>query len=166
MAVAAAALLACATLAVALRASFEGRGADPRELFISPQTSVASADALRAIVARDHGPARLRFAIDSAIEWPWSWYLRGRDVRYVDASVPRAVISADVALLFDPTAAQLDSALTGFDRRMVAFRRWWIVDYSRATARSVARWELGRHPWSTTGGDRLWIYDRRQARRP
>ena len=157
----AAAALAALALVVAVRASFDRRAADPRELFISPQTSVVSANAVLALRARETRHRPLVYGVDDFLQWPWTWYLRGRDVRYVSAATPTAVGDLDVAILFDPTAAALTPLLTRFERRVFPFRLWWVVDYGRATPRAVARWIVLRRPWSATGGDRIWVYARR-----
>jgi uncharacterized protein (TIGR03663 family) len=165
LAAGAAAVLFGVSVLGATRASFDRAAADPREIFISPQTSVASADAVIALRDRDRPSAPLLFAVDSTIQWPWTWYLRGRHVVYVGGLNARAAAAANVAILMDPAAAALTPALAAHRRRVFGFRLWWVVDYGRARPLSVARWMGVRRPWSPTGGDRVWIYDRRVSPR-
>lgn len=154
------ALLATLTLVVAIPPAIT-RGADPRELLVTVQTSVdvpPIAARLRAEV--DAG------TIDSIVvdqagggSWPWAWYLHGVDgVAYANVDQDDLPLEADVIIVlayeYPPEVPD------GYRVERFRLREWWVPDYADATPGDLLRWLLTRDPWSPTASSDQFLITR------
>lgn len=152
-------LAAMGTLFLAIGPAID-RGADPRELLVTVQTSESVKQEANWLVAASKINGKLSVVVDEsdAGSWPWVWYLRNiRNVRYEKLD-PRRLPEADVVIL---RASAIEPIVpVGFEIRRFPLRVWWIPDYRTMTLGDAARWFLTRTTWNSTGSSDQYLITR------
>jgi uncharacterized protein (TIGR03663 family) len=142
------------------------RGADPREMLVSTQSSTdvrQVADQVLALAAsRGPGQPPLTVTIDAAegATFPYAWYFRHLQVGYIDLQQANAQPpTTDVVVMTENSRARLQNALGGYEGREFDFRVWWVRDYSRFFhPGDLFRYITQRKVWNPTGGMNEWLY--------
>ncbi len=158
---AATAVLAVLTLVVAVPPAIT-RGADPRELLVTVQTSV------------DLPPvaARLRDAVEAGTidaivvdqsgggSWPWAWYLHGVEgVAYANLDQSDLPLEADAIIVL--AYENPPEVPAGYQVERFRLREWWVPDYANAGAGDLFTWFLTRKTWSPTASSDQFLITRR-----
>jgi uncharacterized protein (TIGR03663 family) len=152
------------------------RGADPREMLVSTQSSTQVKDVADQVLAlaKSRGPGKppLTVTIDSAegATFPYAWYFRHLSVGYIDLQAQNAPPpTTDVVVMTETSRARLANALAAYDGRQFDFRVWWVRDYGIIHAAdktspgpmrpgNVFKYITQRKVWNPTGGMKEWLY--------
>jgi hypothetical protein len=144
------------------------RGADPREMLVSTQSSTQVkevADQVLALAAgRGPGKPPLSVTIDSAegATFPYAWYFRHLQTGYIDLQQANAQPpSTDVVVMTEASRARLLSALADYDGRQFDFRVWWVREYGKINPATALPYIVRREVWNPTGGMKEWLYVRK-----
>ena len=155
------AVLSALTLVVAVPPAIT-RGADPRELLVTVQTSVDVPPlATRLRAAMDQG------AIDSIVvdqsgggSWPWAWYLHGVDgVAWANVDQGNLPLEADAIIVL--AYEYPPEVPPGWQVERFRLREWWVPDYANAGVADLLRWFVARETWSPTASSDQWLLTRR-----
>jgi uncharacterized protein (TIGR03663 family) len=141
------------------------RGANPREMLVSTQSSTqvkAVADQVLALAkSRSPGAPPLSVTVDSAegATFPYAWYFRHLQTGYIDLQAENAPPpTSDVVVMTDTAKARLAPALAGYDGRQFDFRVWWVREYGKIRPGNLLRYIWTRKVWNPTGGMKEWLY--------
>jgi uncharacterized protein (TIGR03663 family) len=144
------------------------RGADPREMLVSTQSSAQVKEVADQVLAlaesRGPGAAPLSVTIDSAegATFPYAWYFRHLQTGYIDLQQANAAPpTTDVVIMTENSRARLANALGGYAGRRFDFRVWWVRDYGAIRPGNLFRYITSRKVWNPTGGMDEWLYVRR-----
>ena len=137
------------------------RGADPRELLVSTQSSTEVKRVAQQVVALDaRAHRRLLITVDAAqgATFPYAWYFRHLNAGYVDLTQSALPPDTDVLVVTEASRARLGPALVGYTGRRFPFRVWWVRDYGKAINPGDAwRYLTKRQVWNPTGGMKEWL---------
>ena len=141
------------------------RGADPREMLVSTQSSTQVKDVAEQVLAlaagRGPGKPPLTVTVDGGegATFPYAWYFRHLQTGYIDLQQPGAAPpTTDVAVLTETSRTRLGQALAGYDGRRFDFRVWWVRDYGAIRPGNLFRYITERKVWNPTGGMKEWLY--------
>jgi uncharacterized protein (TIGR03663 family) len=141
------------------------RGADPREMLVSTQSSTQVSDVADQVLAlaasRGPGKPPLTVTIDSAegATFPYAWYFRHLSVGYIDLQQQNAPPpTTDVVVMTDASRARLANALAAYDGRQFDFRVWWVREYGKIRPGNLFTYITSRKLWNPTGGMKEWLY--------
>jgi uncharacterized protein (TIGR03663 family) len=141
------------------------RGADPREMLVSTQSSTevkAVADQVLALAAsRGPGKPPLTVTVDGGegATFPYAWYFRHLQTGYIDLQPANAAPpTTDAVILTETSRTRLGQALDGYDGRQFQFRVWWVRDYGAIRPGNLFRYIAQRKLWNPTGGMKEWLY--------
>jgi uncharacterized protein (TIGR03663 family) len=128
------------------------RGADPRELLVTVQTSESVPREANHLLAAAKNNPNLKVLVDDSDggSWPWVWYLRDiQQVTYTKVDPNNLPTDFDAIIL----RGGRDSPKTpaGFEIRRFPLRVWWLPDYKHMGINEAARWLFNRTTWNPTG---------------
>ena len=141
------------------------RGADPREMLVSTQSSTQVKDVADQVLAlaegRGPGAPPLSVTIDSAegATFPYAWYFRHLQTGYIDLQQANAAApTTDVIVMTEASHARLAPSLTDYDCRQFDFRVWWVREYGKMwNPANFWRYITQRETWNPTGGMKEWL---------
>ena len=141
------------------------RGADPREMLVSTQSSTQVKDVADQVLAladsRGPGAPPLSVTIDSAegATFPYAWYFRHLQTGYIDLQQANAAApTTDVIVMTEASHARLQPSLTDYDCRQFDFRVWWVREYGKMwNPANFWRYVTQRETWNPTGGMKEWL---------
>jgi predicted membrane-bound mannosyltransferase len=145
------------------------RGADPREMLVSTQSSQQVKDVADQVLAlaasRGPGKPPLTVTVDAAegATFPYAWYFRHLQTGYIDLQQPNAAPpNTDVIVMTENSRARLLNALGGYDGRQFDFRVWWVREYGKIlNPANSFNYLTKRKVWNPTGGMKEWLYVRK-----
>ena len=128
------------------------RGADPRELLVTVQTSTDVPPISSRLHAGQRAGTINTILVDTGGggSWPWAWYLNDLDgVSYLDVTDGEFPEGYD-ALILDGVAG-VPVVPEGYTVEEFSLRRWWVPDYGSVTIGNIFTWLFTRETWNDTG---------------
>lgn len=129
------------------------RGADPRELLVTVQTSESVPREANHLLASARSNPNLKVLVDESDggSWPWVWYLRDiQQVTYQKVN-PNDLPTDFDAIILSSRGEESPQPPAGFEVRRFPLRVWWLPDYKNMGLSEAARWLVSRKTWNPTG---------------
>ena len=128
------------------------RGADPRELLVTVQTSTDVPLISSQLHSGQADGTITKILVDQrgGGSWPWAWYLHDLSgVAYVTGTDGEFPEGYD-ALILDG-ASGVPVVPDGYTVEEFSLRRWWVPDYGAMTIGDMFTWLFTRETWNPTG---------------
>ncbi len=128
------------------------RGADPRELLVTVQTSTDVPPISARLHAGQADGTIQTILVDTGGggSWPWAWFLNDLSgVAYLDVTDGEFPEGYD-ALILDGVAG-VPVVPEGYTVEEFSLRKWWVPDYGAMTIGDMFTWLFTRETWNPTG---------------
>lgn len=132
------------------------------ELLVFVQTTPEAEELARqglALQLSDRDPVVAAVAGEAA--WPLSWQWRNLSVWW---GLPQRGSRPPLVVCNLPDETTVGELLgSGYSRRVIPLRAWWVEEWRRTGVREIVRWYFTRRAWSPIGATEIAVFERQDS---